>query len=384
MKILGWLLPVLLAGCATLEPITAPVTTPSPPLVQAFIPSFEINGRLSVRHDNEGFSGNLRWRHVFGEDEFVVLSPLGQGVARVTQNAQGATLQTADGQMLYAPDAESLTQQALGFRLPLDSLPWAADVEKTYARDPFAPVTQRKMQTAHSARPPDVVRTAGGVGALLAAALLTLLAARRVRQQRRRHPGQRIPMPPADLASTEQDLRLVENPDALARVDQALRTLSALLGEAGRSLPPLRLARLHAQQLELYLAEPAMLPAPFAGTADPTVWTLDSDALLLPTAELANVPAPYPSLVTIGHDLDDAHVLVDLEHLGALAVNGDDDRSLAVLAALAAELATSRWADDLQVTLVGCLPTLPTATPALSTTSIADYLAKIATIGTAP
>lgn len=123
MKILGWLLPVLLAGCATLEPITAPVTTPSPPLVQAFIPSFEINGRLSVRHDNEGFSGNLRWRHVFGEDEFVVLSPLGQGVARVTQNAQGATLQTADGQMLYAPDAESLTQQALGFRLPLAGLP---------------------------------------------------------------------------------------------------------------------------------------------------------------------------------------------------------------------------------------------------------------------
>ncbi len=168
-------------------------------------------------------------------------------------------------------------------------------------------------------------------------------------------------MPPADLAPTELDLRLVENPDALARVDQTLRTLSALLGEAGRSLPPLRLVRLHAQGLELYLAEPATLPAPFTGTADPTVWTLDSAAPLLPTAELANVPAPYPSLVTIGHDLDDAHVLVDLEHLGALAVDGVAERSIAVLAALAAELATSRWADDLQVTLVGCLPTLPAA-----------------------
>jgi nucleoid-associated protein YgaU len=207
----------------------------------------------------------------------------------------------------------------------------------------------------------DVVRTAGGVRALLAAGLLTLLGARRVRQQRRRRPGQRIAMPPADLAPTELDLRLVENPDALARVDQTLRTLSALLGEAGRSLPPLRLARLNAQQLELYLAEPAILPAPFTGTADPTVWTLDSAAPLLPTAELANVPAPYPSLVTIGQDLDDAHVLVDLEHLGALAIDGDADRSIAVLAALAAELATSSWADDLQVTLVGCLPTLPAA-----------------------
>lgn len=113
------LLLALLAGCTTFEPIAVP----SPPRVQAFIPSFEINGRLSVRHDNEGFSGNLRWRHVFGEDEFVVQTPFGQGVARVTQNAQGASLEMADGKVLYAQDAESLTQQALGFRLPLGGLP---------------------------------------------------------------------------------------------------------------------------------------------------------------------------------------------------------------------------------------------------------------------
>lgn len=123
MKSLCWGMLALLAGCTTLRPVSAPLTAPTPPLAQAFIPSFEINGRLSVRHDKEGFSGNLRWRHVFGEDEFVVQTPLGQGVARVTQNAQGASLQTADGQVLYARDAESLTLQALGFRLPLAGLP---------------------------------------------------------------------------------------------------------------------------------------------------------------------------------------------------------------------------------------------------------------------
>jgi nucleoid-associated protein YgaU len=208
---------------------------------------------------------------------------------------------------------------------------------------------------------PGVVRTAAGVGALLAAGLLALLGARRARQQRRRRPGQRIPMPGADLAAAEMELRRVQDPDGLARVDQALRTLSVLLGHAGRPLPPLRLARLNAQHLELYLADPATLPAPFAGTADPTLWTVDADAALLPEADLTAVPAPYPSLVTLGHDLDDAHVLVDLEHLGALAVDGDAERSVAVLAALATELATSGWSDDLQVTLVGCLPSLPAA-----------------------
>jgi len=208
---------------------------------------------------------------------------------------------------------------------------------------------------------PGAVRTAAGVGALLSAGLLAILGARRARQQRRRRPGQRIPMPGADLAAAETELRRVQDPDGLARVDQALRTLSVLLGHTGRALPPLRLARLTAQHLELYLAEPATLPAPFAGTADPTLWTVDADAALLPAADLTAVPAPYPSLVTLGHDLDDAHVLVDLEHLGALAVDGDSEHSVAVLAALATELATSGWSDDLQVTLVGCLPSLPTA-----------------------
>ena len=206
-----------------------------------------------------------------------------------------------------------------------------------------------------------VVRTAAGIGALLAAGLLVLLGAKRARQQRRRRPGQRIAMPPPDLATAELALRHVEDPTGLAQVDQALRTLSLLLGQAGRVLPSLRLVRLTAQQIELYLTEPAVLPPPFTGTSDPTIWTLDGDAALPPSSELEAVPAPYPSLVTVGHDLDDAHLLLDLEYVGALAVDGDPESCLAIMAAIAAELATSSWADDLQITVIGCLPTLPAA-----------------------
>jgi nucleoid-associated protein YgaU len=208
---------------------------------------------------------------------------------------------------------------------------------------------------------PVMVRTAAGIGAALAAGLLALLAGRRVRQQRRRRPGQRIAMPDPDLVPAELELRLVEDPDGRLRVDHALRTLSRLLADAGAALPALRLARLSSGQLELYLAEPAVLPAPFTATSDPTVWTLPADSPLLAAAELTRVPAPYPALVTLGHDLDGAHVLVDLEHCGSLAVTGDQAATTAVLAALATELATSVWADDLQVTLVGCLPELPDA-----------------------
>ena len=107
-----------LAACTTLAPLPA-----APPASQALIPAFQIVGRISVRHDNDGFSGNLSWRHSPANDEFVLLSPLGQGVARITQNAQGVTLETADGKVLHAHDAETLTEQALGFRLPLSGLP---------------------------------------------------------------------------------------------------------------------------------------------------------------------------------------------------------------------------------------------------------------------
>jgi hypothetical protein len=72
-----------------------------------------------------------------------------------------------------------------------------------------------------------------------------------------------------------------------------------------------------------------------------------------------DVRAPYPALVTVGHDLEGAHVLVDLEQITALGLVGSDAHATPVLAALAVELATSPWADDLLVTLVGCLPELP-------------------------
>ncbi|MHB1231544.1 MAG: lipoprotein insertase outer membrane protein LolB [Burkholderiales bacterium] len=114
LAMLAWL-----SGCATLAPApaVAPVTYP-------FIASFQVTGRIAVRHDQDGFSGNITWRHTPLEDTFVILAPLGQGIARITKNAEGVMLETADGKVRHAADAETLTEQALGFRLPLAGLPY--------------------------------------------------------------------------------------------------------------------------------------------------------------------------------------------------------------------------------------------------------------------
>lgn len=207
-------------------------------------------------------------------------------------------------------------------------------------------------------------RTATGIGGLLAAGVLTLLAARRAAAQRRRRAGQRIAMPvPATGPSTlEAEMRAVADPLGRDTVNKALRSLATWHREQGLPLPDVRAARLApGSYFELYLDHAADFPAPWVSTADRHVWQLTSDdaAGLEVTEDAAAGEAPYPSLVTIGHDEEDAHFMLDLEQLGCLDIRGNDDAGEATLAALAIELATSPWADDLQVTLVGTLAELP-------------------------
>ena len=101
---------LLLGACATLS--------------EAPIPSggFELSGRVAVRYAEEALSGRIFWRHSDDAEELLITSPLGQGLARVTRSRGGYLLEASDGKTYRAADAESLTEQALGWRLPLAGL----------------------------------------------------------------------------------------------------------------------------------------------------------------------------------------------------------------------------------------------------------------------
>jgi outer membrane lipoprotein LolB len=85
-------------------------------------PVFELNGRLAARQGNETFSGGIAWRHATDSDEMLITTPMGQGAARIVRKGGAVVLTTAEPKEYRAPDAESLTEQALGFRLPLAGL----------------------------------------------------------------------------------------------------------------------------------------------------------------------------------------------------------------------------------------------------------------------
>lgn len=125
--------PLLLAACAS-----GPVRIPRG---AALDNGFELNGRFAVRYGEEAASGRLQWRHTTGEDDLTIASPLGQGLVSLVRRDSLFTLKTSDERTLTAPDAEDLTEQTLGWRLPVSGLPaWlrgrpAAGSEARYERD---------------------------------------------------------------------------------------------------------------------------------------------------------------------------------------------------------------------------------------------------------
>ena len=72
-----------------------------------------------MRYRDDAGSGNIAWRHGARSDEMLLTTPLGQGIARLVRAGDEVTLTTQDGREFRAADAESLTEQVLGFRLPL-------------------------------------------------------------------------------------------------------------------------------------------------------------------------------------------------------------------------------------------------------------------------
>ncbi len=84
---------------------------------------FDLTGRFAVRYGTDSATGGMQWRHSEANDDLLITSPLGQGVARLTRSGGEFELETSNGERYQASDPESLTRQVLGWSLPLRGLP---------------------------------------------------------------------------------------------------------------------------------------------------------------------------------------------------------------------------------------------------------------------
>ncbi len=105
-----------LVGCASL---------PLPPDTAKFSEArdaYQVAGRLSARHDTDGFAASFRWSHSADRDELDLATPLGQTLARLTGDARGVELRRPDGSIETASDWATLTSRGLGWALPVSGL----------------------------------------------------------------------------------------------------------------------------------------------------------------------------------------------------------------------------------------------------------------------
>lgn len=123
-----WVLGVLLilVGCVNPEPQRAEVTTvviqPSLEQINLADKPFALVGRLVVNAKQQKFSGGIRWQHTQQNDEIYLFSSLGQVIAEILRDQTGVSLTTSEPTTYHAQKAEYLTDQVLGWELPLAGL----------------------------------------------------------------------------------------------------------------------------------------------------------------------------------------------------------------------------------------------------------------------
>ncbi|NNG23941.1 lipoprotein insertase outer membrane protein LolB [Telluria aromaticivorans] len=108
----------ILTGCAT--------TSTNVATVGAYRDSIDLNGRLAVNYQKDGktesLNGNFSWAQRPGHVDVELVSPLGQTVATIAVTPGSATLTQAGRAPVSATDIDGLTQQALGWPLPVSGL----------------------------------------------------------------------------------------------------------------------------------------------------------------------------------------------------------------------------------------------------------------------
>ena len=303
------------------------------------------------------------WRLVIPADGSTVVTPNDPGTTASADPAPGEGTQPVPETAATPAPAPPLSPSVLPGVPPVDASAGTAratnppvtapsTVPDTTASDTSAPtngIDQSAGQTA-------VVPWIAGAGLLAGGTLLALIRHRR-RQFRHRSPGRSITQTPPELRDAERVL-LTAGGSGMGDVtflDRALRGLTRAASDGLARLPEVVAARLTTDILELILAVPDdHPPAPWNVAPSGMAWTLNrQDDDLRDDEDHRDYYAPYPTLVSIGHTPNGEQWLLDLEHVGYLALTGDTERCMDLARFIAAELAHNTWSDTVDVTLVG-------------------------------
>lgn len=251
---------------------------------------------------------------------------------------------------------------------------------------PVRPVggdTSSAHPTHSPARPQASIISLPGelVGAgVLAAGLVTLLTKLTLVANGRRRRGRRTNPPTAEGARVELAARIGADFDTTDIVDLGCKFLAVQLA-GSPPCPPVVAVEATGDWLAILLGE-TVKRAPDGFTVGPEgqSWVLEQpDRLFQIADQLAQVVAPFPSLVSLGRTDDGITIFVNLGALGLVSIQGDPQVAAEAVTAAAVELATVPWSQQAQVILVGFGHTdgLGIAEPVTVVDSLEDCLARL-------
>lgn len=107
-----------LGGCASVAPLPAGM--------RSYTDEVTLSGRLSLRYPvqdkTQSVQGKFLWQQKRDHTDIELYSPLGQTIARIAIMPGVATLEQSGGVRHVAASPDALTEEALGWPLPVDGM----------------------------------------------------------------------------------------------------------------------------------------------------------------------------------------------------------------------------------------------------------------------
>lgn len=109
----------LLTACAQIPTPTAHNTTWQ---THRTVPEFDATGRIAIRTPEHGHQANFSWTRTAHIQNIDIRLPIGGSIGQLCADRQGAQLTTYNGQIHRAENLADLTQNLLGYALPIADL----------------------------------------------------------------------------------------------------------------------------------------------------------------------------------------------------------------------------------------------------------------------
>lgn len=230
--------------------------------------------------------------------------------------------------------------------------------------EPTTPATAEHSLTAQVRSGSDssipLAAAALGLGSLSvgAGALAVTLRRRRANQAAKRKPGTTLAPPPVEANEYERRTRPVADTEAARWVEATNKLITARLAKhKAHRLPAVIAVRAGRFGVEVLLDEPcASIEGFVPGNDDNSAWRLHPDLeLRMIEAETEDAQPYCPALVAVG-STEAGDLLLDLEQLGVLSVEGDDDDIAAWYRSIATAIASATWSQLCEVVVIGDPP----------------------------